>query len=61
MNPIFDLVVIGMIVGMVLLNLYFSRTVSASKNASVSKEPGKAWIPFPLMSETPLSSHVSIR
>ena len=61
MNPIFDLVVIGMIVGMVLLNLYFSRTVSASKNASASKEPGKTWIPFPLMSETPLSSRVSIR
>ena len=61
MNPIFDLVVIGMIVGMVLLNLYFSRPISASKNTGVSEEPGKTWIPLPLMSETPLSSHVSVR
>ncbi len=61
MNPMYDLVVIGMIVGMVLLNLYFSRNVSASQKARASKETDKTWIPLPLMSETPLSSQVSIR
>ncbi len=60
MNPIYDLVVIGMIVGMVLVNLYFSRSASA-KSVRASKETDKAWIPLPLMSETPLSSQVSIR
>ncbi len=60
MNPIYDLVVIGMIVSMALLNLYFSRSASA-KSVRASKETNKTWIPIPLMSETPLSSQISIR
>ena len=42
MNPIFDLIVIGIIVSMVLMNLYFSKA-SLPKTSSMWIKLGKKW------------------
>lgn len=60
MNPIFDLIVIGIIVSMVLMNLYFSKE-SLSQTSSVGIKLGKKWSSIhPLKQKTTFSSsHVA--
>jgi hypothetical protein len=48
MNPIFDLIVIGLIVGMVLFNLYFSRESSETSTTNLSGLRETRPVPHPI-------------
>ena len=57
MNPIFDLIVIGVVVFMVLVNLYYSRDRSKQKAFSPNLREKVAGLNL-LERKTPMSHHV---
>ncbi len=63
MNPFFDLLVIGLVTVMVLVNLYFVKEPRESQSFRVRKRSEKAVKEFelqPLMTRPAVHSHVSV-
>ncbi len=61
MNPVFDLIVIGLIVSIVVVNLYYSREVTTN-HPTWKSIIQKKWAYFlPSLNKTPVSSRTSFQ